>query len=778
MEPLDHQGYNEYATNKVSLMAILYRMLRNWYWFAILAILMVGAAWLYLRYTIPVYDTSMKILIKEDERGDMVSMSSARFNRSFFSQHYFVANEIEVLRSVDLMRSVVEELELNIKYFTIGRLKTSESYKHYPVKLDFVDSLELFEGHSFLIKELNEKECRVVVNSLDTLSIKYGNVTNYDGKAFRIFRNFTPDTDILVKVEDPDMVGGSISGALSIKPVKQSEVLMVSMTDHLPNRSLDALSGLIKAYNLTTLKSKNSSTYKTVDFIDERLQFITNELFDVEKEVEVFKRENKVPITIDQTAQLFLEKVSSSDEALAQLELEESLLSGADEVLRDRQPGYSMLPVNLSDGDENVSLVGDYNLLVQQRDRLLLSAKPENPNVKAINDQLENLKANILRWIKLKREEIRERRDFLQKKINPFEERIASIPRYEREFIQIMRQQKIKETIFTFLLQRREETALLLASEVSNTRIIDEPRVGMAVSPNSKRVYIFFFLLAISIPAIYILLLEYFDTRIYSKSDITSIIDAPFMGSIVNIGKDSKIIIEEGSRSVIAESIRLLRSNLNFLVKSADKYTVLMTSSISGEGKTFLSLNLAASLAFSGKKVVVVGMDLRKPKLSLYLNGTRAEIGVANYLIGQNQNLEELCIPVQGYDGLFIMDGGPVPPNPSELIMGSNMPKLLNSLKESFDYVIIDSPPVGLVADAYSFKEHVDCTLYVTRHGLTRKPQLSTLMDAYFNKKLPNLAVILNGVEQGIGYGYSSYGYYDEDLTWFERIKRKFSGSI
>ncbi len=780
--------YDRVQPNSVEFTSLLSRCLRQWYIFLIFGATAFSVAWLYLQYQEPVYTVSSKIIIQEDEKSDLVSGQLFGSNTSLFGDNLTINNETEVLKSRRLFKKIVDDLDLNIRYYAVRKFVDMEVYPDAPIRINFLDSVKNFynaelrlsqttgSGYTAIISAYDASEGSYVTQ--DTISVNYGAVASYRESRFRIVKNREFSGEWIIKVMDPLTLAISLSARLSVESVPQSEVLILSHSDNLPGRSAQVLNKLIEVYNKQVLDNKNLSTKNTIDFIDERLRLITQELGDVETELEEFKRNNDVPLELSQNAEQFLERASSTNERINELELQMALLRGMQKDIST--DSSELLSYDFSVNGQVPFAITEFNRLVQQRSTLMVSATPSNPRVIALDGQIASAKQNLKAWVDNKLQDLISTRDFLLEKRDPLSQRIKSIPRFEREMLQIIRQQAIKEQLFTFLLQKREESALKLASEVNNARIINDPIFTRKVSPDKTRTYVIFLVLGLGIPLIALTLIEYFDNYIHSKDEITSSVDVSFLGEVPYREKQLNFENQRNNKSVVSEMFRMIRTNLRYLNGGEAVKTILVTSTIGGEGKTFVAANLAVSMAFSGKKVVVLGFDLRKPKIKEYFP-LQSSVGLSNFLINQEDNLDNIVSKHESIENLSYIDCGPIPPNPYELIMGPRTKELFDRLKNTFEVIIVDSAPVGLVADAFGLSEHVDSTIYVTRFGHTSREQLNVLSEIVENKKLTNVALLFNGVKKRIGYAYGRYaysygsGYYEESnrIDLKSRLKRK-----
>ena len=763
-----------FPEESMDIKKLLFRFLRNWYWLILGLAIGLTLAFLQLRYSTTVYEVTSTILI---------SGISGK-ERSGFSQEELiaelggmapasdVANELQILKSSNLMRSVVDSLQLNVRYFVEGRIKDSELYaSKSPIGLMVLDSNYLMSNHTIRILALDQNDFTIISSEQDSLLGSFGLTTELNGMPLTIFNQggIVPNTIYRIEVRTPDHLARSFAGKLRLRQEDWSEVIRLTMEDVVPDRVKDIMHTLISTYNDRTLSEKTEAGQNTLAFIDERLRFITEELYDVEMQVEGLKERNDMAVDLSSRADAFLNQLSTLDQAKTELELEKELLQKTKAYVEAED--YRILPVsNEILGGTLDGLVQQYNEVLFERENLLEAATAENPAVATYDEQLNYIEDNILLAIRTKSETMDARLASINQQIAPLEAQIARVPSSERQLLQIMRQQQIKEQLFLFFLQKREETALSIAAQTADASMLDQPVSRGAVSPNEQRTYMLGALLGLALPAGIIFLLHYLDNKVRSREDLEEISNIPFLGPIVQSKKQKSIVVSRGSRSSVAELFRLLRTNLAYNAAGEEGRVVLVTSSVSGEGKTFVSINLGASLALSGKKVLLLGLDLRKPKLSQYLTGHKASRGVTNLLVGETDDVQSLLSQVDGYENLFFMGCGPMPPNPAELLMTPRMNEVLDDFRKEFDHIIIDSPPVGLVADALLLEEEADQTIVVTRFGFTIKPHVKMLEELYQKRKLPKMGIVLNCVKAtrsygyggGYGYGYG-YGYYSDD---------------
>ena len=763
----------EYQVNNVEeegidIMKYVFLFLRNWYWILLGLLIGGGIAWLQVRYATTIYQVSGKVLIAEEESR---SISEEVIIQDLgFSQSSNVSNEIRVLGSSSLMREVVDSLQLYIRYYSEGRIKTSEAYDNSPIKLTLIntDNIEDYYGQNLTINVKNAKGFALVINDKDSLSYSFGETFYIGELGYQIIKNGNTRLESLykIKIADPNQISRDYASKLRMEEVKYTQVVNVSIKDALPQRSKDIISTLIHFYNKNKIAEKNSSGQKTLSFIDERLDFISRELFDVEKEVEEFRNSRQLSVGIGERATIYLEQLNQAKEELSAIELEESNIQRIELQLDHSSDNFTPLPLisGVFEG-ELLALVNKFNLLIRDKEQMLQTATEDNPLVATFDEQLSYIKKDLWNSLENAKANLEKRKEIIESKLKPIEQQVNAIPSYERQFLQIMREQQIKNQIFLYLFQKREETAISIAARVATSRLIDTPINEGPVAPNTKSIYLVGIFLGLGIPIGFLLLKDFLDNKVYDKKDVEKMISVPFLGEIYEAFSNSPIVVHKDSRSAVAESFRTLRTNLNFFQTEQKKSNItLITSSISGEGKTFVTINLGISMALTGKKTILLGFDLRKPKLDGYLSDKKSPRGLSNYLIG-DASLDELILSIEGYENLYYIPSGPIPPNPAELILADRARVLIETLQERYDHIIIDTAPVGLVADAILLSSYADQAVVVIRHAFTLKNLLPPLQELYTSKKLSNMSVLLNGVKRGRGYGYGygyGGGYYDE----------------
>jgi tyrosine-protein kinase Etk/Wzc len=532
-----------------------------------------------------------------------------------------------------------------------------------------------------------------------------------------------------------------------------------------PALGKDVLRTLIQVYNEASLSDKNLTTQSTIRFIDERLGLISGELTTVERDVENFKTSNGLT-DITGEAALYLENVKANDIQLNEVNIQ---LSAINDIERFVNSNSSKEKIPATFGIQDPVLLGQITQLSElqlQRDQLLMTTQLSNPIVQTVVKQIESTRSAINANIQNITTTLLGAKRQLERNNNNYQGSIKKIPTQERQFISIKRQQSIKESLYLYLLQKREEAALSYASTVADSRVVDEAYSSDApIKPKRSITYLIALILGVFLPILYLYFKELLNNKVSTLSDITKGSSIPVLGEVMLDEGKEPIVVTDSNRKAIAEQFRAIRTNLQYAHGKIDDHfgrVTLFTSSISGEGKSFVASNVAMSLAISGRKTVLLELDLRKPKISKYLKLIN-NIGLSNYLIGK-ASYSDIVQPSFIHDNLFVIGSGPIPPNPSELLIQPAVEDLINQLKDNFDEIIIDSPPIGLVTDAQILARVADASIFIVRHKYTLKVMMEQLHKIYRSKKFPKLNVIFNGVQLSKGYGYGyGYGYYSDE---------------
>ena len=746
---------------------ILSRYLRYWYLFAIGAALGIGGAYVYLRYyTVPLYSISSTVLIKSDKSE---TSSSALSEIGMLKSSNSLENEIEVLLSHSLMQRVVSELGLFTSYYVEGQVRDIEIYgKALPIKVVISSFDSTVYGKTIAIHIRSSSSFDLEENTGTLTTYKFGEKIQKRYGSFTVLgasgtslSNVPIGQKVIVRFDDMRQVAAHYNNALMIYPSsEEASVLKISLIDPIPEKGKRIINKLIEIYNREAIEDKNLIAASTIEFLDERLKYITSEITDVEKDVEQYKRQNELT-DVSAQATNYLAQASDYNKKLAEWAIQIDVLESIENYISQSQNQYKIVPSTLNIQDPTLlSLISKFNELQLERERLLRTAYSNNPLVQNINEQLEILRGNIQENLRNIKKGLIITSNNLRASSGQFQSKISKVPSMERELMDINRQQAIKQNLYSYLLQKREETAISLAANVSNSRIIDPARAtDYPISPNRQTIYLISLLIGLAVPFAGLFLKDTLNNTVQVQQDVSLLTGTPILGDLMHSDFKETLVVERGSRAPIVEMFRLIRAKLYFAAVDRENKTILVTSSMSGEGKTFFSINMGASLVLTGKKVVLVELDLRNPSLSEEL-GIRGQLGISDYLVSNNIIIDKIINPYEDEPGLYVVSAGPIPLDPSELMMSPKLAHLISELKDRFDHVIIDTAPVGQVADAFSLSELVDSTIYLVRYNYTLKKQIAIIESIYRNKELKHPMIVLNDAKKinGANYGYG-YGY-------------------
>lgn len=765
------------------------KYLAHWKWFLFTIVIALSCAFIYLRYATPLYRANATILVKDDKKGGLASEFSALSDLGMLGgAKSNVDNEVEVLKSRTLIYNTVEELKLNAHYIDHGRVKSVELYKNSPIIFLFSPKTndKKFKKIVFQVESVTNDTYRLshadkeigVFRYNKLISSSFGNisVTKSNQKDSKPNEEFSIDCVVSPLYREAQ----SFKSRLNVSPLsKNTSVVELSIVDEVPERGEDFLNTLVELYNQGAIEDKNLVAEKTSQFIGQRLEYITNELTDVEKDVEGFKSQNKLT-DIQSETKLFLENASEYDKKRIETEIQLNVIGSMISFLNNSK-SEDLIPTNiLSAGtdSEAAGLIAQYNTLVIERNRIAAGATLDNPVVINADKRIKALKSNIGQSLYRMQSSLTIKKRNLDRQENEIGGRKAQVPRLEREFRIIDRQQKVKEALYLYLLEKREETALTLAATEQSAKVIDAALSSeVPVSPKRSIVYLGAFIIGLIVPFGVIYIKDLLNTKIKTRQEIEKRLAIPFLGDVPK-SESHEEMINTNSRSSSAEAIRIVRTNLEFMltgVEGEKGKTIFVTSTIPGEGKTFISVNLAGTIALSGKKVLLVGMDIRNPKLAEYMP-IRSE-GVTNYLSKHDTNLSDYITKLDNFENFHVLSSGVIPPNPVELLMNDKINKMFAELKETYDYIIVDTAPVSVVTDTLLIAKNADAFIYVVRANYLDRRLLHIPEMFYSQKKLPNMSLVLNATDimkKGYGYGYGyGYGVQEEVKPWYKTIFKK-----
>ncbi|AVR46880.1 tyrosine protein kinase [Christiangramia fulva] len=785
------------------LKAELFKYLIYWKWLLLGMIVGGALAYLYNRYTIPKYlsEASMMITKSEDNASSSILPSSGSSASIIKLADNSLENQIVTLRSKSLIKEVVDELNHNISYYIEGKVITTEAYKTSPVIINFIspDSVVNKVSKTFLVTPINKNRFKLKEEStLYEREHEFGEIINFNGLEFTILPRPNNEDQLkssnttIISIRPVEDVAGSYLSRLEIGPKgKAQDILALSLVDTESRRAEDFLDQLMIQFNKNGVKDKQQVALKTTQFIQDRLQILNSELDSVETDIADFKRSNQF-MDVGSGASEFISKKSSAEEQILNLETQLNVIQSVKKLLAKSDP-FELLPANLGISEGNIeSLIASYNQLLLQRKALLQNSTKKNPVIEDLDEQLKSLRANLMETVNSTINSLQLRLDEYQNREQKAQTRFSMFPGMEKGMRGIERQQQIKEQLYLFLLQRREEAAIAFAVTSDVAKIVDPAFThGAPVTPQPLLILIGGILVGLIIPIIVIFVKNLLDTKVHHKGDLQSLLKSvPFIGEVPRIGTEQNDIIQINDRSPLAESFRILRTNLAYLIQKKEKDIadiIFVTSTVKGEGKTFISYNLSRTLSSTGKKVLLIGADIRNPKLHRYTHLTKGarEKGFSDYLYDYGVKPEEI-ISKTNDEGIAVdvILTGPIPPNPAELLMNERMEELIGEVKPLYDYIIVDTAPTMIVTDTLLISQLADYTLYVTRADFTEKNLLEFPKDLKKQGKLKGVAVILNdidyskfsyGAQYGYSYGYG-YGYgVDKESRW-ERLKKKLFG--
>jgi tyrosine-protein kinase Etk/Wzc len=723
----------------------------------------ITTAYIYLRYKVPYYSSSISLLYK-DASGKYIGGDENMMldDVMLYKKRSNLANEIEILKSVNIMEDVVSSLGLNVVYYNEGKVKTRELYGS-TLKAEVADVKDSSVAFTVTLKREDKKVFAMydgkksLVNTGDEISTSNGKMKIH----FNVNGLDNSDKYYIYWLPIRSAAAG-LAGAVSANLLnRDASIIRVNIATEIPEKGRDILNQLALEYKQMGIDDKNKVVDNTIQFIDERLSLISTQLGDVEGGKQNFQQRNNLVDLEGQSEQ----QINGLTEARKRLDEEEMRLQVIDMIrnyVDNPVKRFQLVPSSLGLSDRTLDgLIASYNELQLKRDAELKISPAAHPNIAAIDSQIEKLRTSIVENLVNIRRSSQSIANRLGGEYQSLQGSLRSIPQKQREFAEIMRQQGIKEKLYLFLLEKREESAITRASAVANSTPLDEAySAGGPISPDTKGIYRLALILGLVIPAGFIYIKDLLNDKVSVRTDITKVTETPIIGEVAHHRSMTRqFVVGVKDRSILSEQFRILRTNLQFLLAKAPTKNpvVLVTSTISGEGKTFCSMNMAAAWAIAGKKTVIIELDLRKPKISKALN-LPIEIGISNFVIG-NTKKDSLPQKLPNIPNLYVIGAGPIPPNPSELIMDSKMDELFTYLRANFDIIIIDSAPVGLVSDSKILSRFVDATLYVVRQRYTVKKQLGYIDDLYKNKALPNMGIIVNDVKMGGNNSYYGYGY-------------------
>ncbi|HLW62224.1 MAG TPA: polysaccharide biosynthesis tyrosine autokinase [Flavobacterium sp.] len=761
---MDNYSFDNKEDN-INIKEEILKYIIHWRWFLLSGLLALIIAFIYLRYAESNYQTQTTILIKDDKSQNNQLMAFSELD--LFGGGKVLDNEIEVLKSRTLSEITVDSLDLHISYYNEGNIKKTEIYQVSPIKVIDIDghNRDNFSPQYFSL-DFTDNGFKIKSENNGSLGeYQFGEVIKNDSLSFKVVMNLNATESLNnqefgtvgFRIEPQKNTVNFLRNNLSIEPAsKNSSVLKLSIT--LPNsaKGADFLNHLVAIYNEQSIFEKRLVSKSTADFISKRLDIIAEELGDVEKDVEQYKNLNNIA-DLETEVKLSLQKLNEFQKSVIDNEVQIKITQDLINYLKSSDT-FDLIPANYAQGN---IVVDEINKAIIERNKLLNTprgATRENQVIVQLESQISTLKEAVHSSLSQELSSLKITRNDLRQKESEINTQIAQTPKKEREFRIIDRQQKVKEALYLYLLQKREETNITMAATELNAKVIDVAIPSTkAVSPKKPIILLAALILGLLIPFVVIYLINLLDTKIKTRLDIEGKTPIPFIGDIPSSETPGQLIATN-SRTSSAEAIRIIRTNLEFMLhhQEGKSKTIFLTSTFSGEGKTFISANLAATIALSGKKIILVGTDLRNPKIADYIPTPNR--GVSNYLSNTDIQIGDFITKVDNFDNFYVLPAGIVPPNPAELLMSSRVDNMFTYLKENFDYIIVDTAPVSLVTDTLLIAHHADSFVYVIRANKLDKKMLEIPEGLHRDKKLPNMSILLNDTDSTKGYGYG-YGY-------------------
>ena len=762
----------------INISQLLQRVRKFWYIFLLCPILMSAAAWAYLQYQVPVYEVKSTILIKDEKNKQGISANDLISKElGLLGNKKMLVDESKIMTSYSVIEQVVRDLKLDRTLSLRGTLKNDEIYGQIcPISIDSFSLNDTIVDFKASLDIVNDSTFQLTTPDKNKETYTFGSSFSNKYGTFFITRcnnpKYAKKKELSIVCRGTEKTARDLIKMISISlPKKESNMLEPSMKTTMPEKAKDILQKMIDVYNAYSLSDKREISQNTLEFIDKRLSALTNELSGVEQNVQSYK--TREGITADGTPNIgyFFNKLGESDSELVKLEVQNSILTSIEALLTKNDPTFDLLPTNLDLKSSSLqNQISDYNKMVLERNRLAKVAGDFNPTLKNLTLEINDIKRAIIENIRRVKQENAAFLTQTQAKNSQYVTKLGKNPRNERELTDIKRQQNIKEGLYLFLLQKQEETAISMVGAVADARIIDRPIIGETpISMKKSIVYLMALAAGLFLSLVFVILQGLTVNTVQSEGEISAKTPMPILAKIPFSKLRDNWVVESGSYTMITEMFRSLRNNLPFVLpqiahpstngngQNTRGQVLLITSAMSGEGKRFMTLNLAMTLAIANKKTVILNLDLRNPKLSFNFPLLRNAKGVSNYLTSDLYP-HEIILETGKHKDLYFINGGTIPSNPSELMMSPKLAVFFAYLKKDFDYIIVNTPPIGLVSDALSLKSYIDMTLFVVRHGVTKIEDLSIINAFYENQKLPKPHIIFNGFTSTDKRGDKYYG--------------------
>ncbi|MFY7899536.1 MAG: GumC family protein [Chitinophagaceae bacterium] len=774
--------------SKVNVKELLFKYLSFWPLFLFFIVVFVVASLLYLRYSEPTYFSSVKMLISDksafsENKSDIVTKAV------FGSRPVSIENELLTIRSTELIKRVVIHNKLNVSYYVSGRINTKELFGNSPVRFVPMHIADSSKIYTYNIVSPTKKGAQFALANGKSIAFNWGEVINRDGNQFRLELlqelRLPGEATLTIEWTPINQTVANIQGQIIVSPYSEkTSIISISLISPSPARALKTLNGFVQEFINLDIEKKKEYSKEIITFINDKLKVVGTDLDIIEAELLAFRKVNRF-LSVDGEYNYYQSKLMPVESSLLAMEFNLRVLDTVENQLQSVKFQNRVIPNSYGIIDPNLNQsISRYNALQLDKETLALKRNETSEQNEDLNKQLQIVKNDLFVIIKNIRSEYKLKMSDIQQKNDEYNQKIAAMPEKLQVYEEILRQKQLKQQLYNYLLSKREETELSSVSTKSNYEKMDPASVNyVPYSPKPLMVKLTGLLIGFAIPILIIFLLDFFNDKITRKEDITSKTVIPIAGEINHAESVEEIVIKN-NRSVIAEQFRILRTNLQYLgnvdIDSKQGKTILVTSSISGEGKSFISLNLATVLAVTGKKVALLEFDLRKLQSLKIVRNIKNTKGISNYLIGQVQDPTELITSLEEYPNMHIFNTGSLPPNPAELVISERTKDLIVWLKANYDYVIMDSAPVGPVSDSFALAAHSDVVLYVVRQLYTHKRQLDFLNEIVYQQgKLQHVALVINNVKATGRYGYYGYtgkyggGYYYGNYNYYTTGKKE-----
>lgn len=751
---------------EIDVKSLLRTAMKYWYLYALILPSFIGLAYMYLKNAQPEYEATAMLLIKEDQRSGEI-VEEAIFDELKLRKKKNLADEILVLRSSPVMERVVEQMQLQYRYYSLERFRKHELVYNSPIRV--VDWQPLTPAHA-LYGELffnGDGTYQIVVIDDDENETTYEGTFGQELEVLEGKLTLSQETfeegqkPVAVEILPIPSRASELIEGLGVVPMgESSSTMMLSIEDVNKKRAKILLENIIESYNEKTREDKNKVYENGIGLISERIDLITRELKAAEQNVANFKsRFSMMSYSVE--GNMLMSELNTYNKEITNRDVQLQILNGIENFLVKHRNDFEFVPTNNS--LTNPTLINQLQSLNQSLNQRQIQGGTKganHPDIQLLDRQIDNLRQTIIDNIRSIKGDLTLARDANKGLRQDLEARLQMLPTRERELIEIERQKGIKEDLYLYLLQKREEAAISLSVTVANGKIVEPPSSHGPVSPKTAQIALIALFLGMAMPTGLVMLLESMNDKVETEEQIERITSVPVVGSLGSSSRKNKVVVTENSQSPIAEMFRLLRVNLAYVAPGKTLKTVMVTSSASGDGKSFITANLGMAQALTGKRVLLVELDLRKPKQSIYFDTKPGTPGIVNYLINPTVTADEVINNSGLHDNLDVVTCGPKPPNPSELILSERLRTFIDEMRDMYDFIILDAPPVGLVADALQMKDLVEACMYVVRYNVTKKGQLDIIKDIAQKDKLPKPFVVFNGVSlnRGGGYGYG-YGY-------------------